>query len=92
MVPYPVIRGDYWANVGFWWDLEFWNKSVEHEAGRAERVLRHTRPAASRSSTLRFDPRTGRANVDRRAYVAQASATSRFHIAGALATQREVST
>ena len=28
IVPYPLLQGDYWANVGFWWDLEFWNRSV----------------------------------------------------------------
>src|SRR5581483_2783367 len=31
LVPYPTIPGDYWASVGSWWDLEFWNVS----AGRA---------------------------------------------------------
>ena len=27
-MPYPVLPTDYWANVGFWWDLEFWNRPV----------------------------------------------------------------
>ena len=43
MVPYPVIRDDYWANVGFWWDFEFWNKSVDREAARPNQFSPHAR-------------------------------------------------
>ena len=41
MIPYPVLVGDYWANLGYWWDLEFWNRSVTREAWRPEPVLGH---------------------------------------------------
>ena len=47
----------------------------------AERVLRHT-PGSFPKLTLKFDPRTGRANIDPDAFVLQAVGESRFHIAG----------
>ena len=25
---FPVNSPDYWAGVGYWWDVEFWNESV----------------------------------------------------------------
>ena len=81
MIPYPVIQGDYWANIGFWWDLEFWNRSVEYEAGRPNEFS-GTPPGSFPKLTLRFDPVTGRANIDPDAFVLQAANESRFHIAG----------
>jgi hypothetical protein len=90
MVPYPVIRGDYWANIGFWWDFEFWNRSVDREAGPPDQFS-GTPPGSFPKIDLRFDPRTGRSNFDVDSYVVQAVADSRFHVAGrALATQRDV--
>src|SRR5437868_3136481 len=32
LVPYPTLPGDYWASVGAWWDLEFWNASAARAA------------------------------------------------------------
>ena len=28
MVPYPFLYGDYWENVAYWWNMEFWNASI----------------------------------------------------------------
>jgi hypothetical protein len=90
MVPYPVIRGDYWANIGFWWDFEFWNRSVDREAGRPNQFS-GTPPGSFPKIDLRFDPRTGRSSYDVNSYVGQAVGDARFHVAGrALATQRDV--
>jgi hypothetical protein len=90
MIPYPVIQGDYWANVGFWWDMEFWNRSVEYEAGRPNEFS-GTPPGSFPKLALRFDPRTGRASIDPDAFVLQATNESRFHIAGTRrTTQRGV--
>jgi hypothetical protein len=91
MIPYPVLRADYWANVGFWWDLEFWNRSVDREGGTPG-MFQSTPPGTFPKVALRFDPATGRANADFDSYVAQAVADARFHIAGRqLTTERDVS-
>ena len=82
MIPYAVIPGDYWANVAFWWDLEFWNRSIEYEAG-VPNEFSGTPPGSFPKLTLKFDPRTGRANINPDAFVLQAVGESRFHIAGA---------
>jgi hypothetical protein len=83
MIPYPLLRTDYWADVAFWWDLEFWNRSVTREGGTPgvfEGTPRGTFPKLAMS----FDRRTGRANVDFDSYVTQAVGDARFHIAGKL--------
>jgi|tagenome__1003787_1003787.scaffolds.fasta_scaffold20934759_1 hypothetical protein len=90
MVPYPVIRDDYWSNIGFWWDLEFWNKSVDREAARPNQFS--GTPGSFPKLDIRFDPRTGLSNVDVDSYIAQAAADVRFHLKGRfLTTQRDVS-
>ena len=90
MVPYPVIRLDYFANIGFWWDFEFWNRSVDREAGPPNEFS-GTPPGSFPKIDLRFDPQTGLANFDVDSYVAQAVADARFHVKGrGLATQRGV--
>jgi hypothetical protein len=81
MVPYPVIRGDYWANAGYWWDLEFWNKSVDREAALPNQFS-VTPPGSFPKIDPRFNPKTGLANFDVDSYVAQAQADVRFHVAG----------
>ncbi len=90
MVPYPVIRDDYWANIGFWWDFEFWNKSVDREAAPPNQFS--GTPGSFPKLDIRFDPRTGLSNVDVDSYIAQAVGDVRFHLKGRfLATQRDVS-
>ena len=92
MMPYPVIRGDYFANVAFWWDLEFWNRSVDREAAPPAAAFPGTPAGTFPKLSLRFDPKTGKANIDSASYVAQAATDARFHIAGrTLTSQRGVS-
>jgi hypothetical protein len=81
IAPYPVLRNDYWANAGYWWDLEFWNKSVDREAARP-REFSVTPDGSFPKVDLRFDPRTGRASYDVDSYIAQAENDTRFHVAG----------
>jgi hypothetical protein len=91
MIPYPLLRTDYWADVAYWWDLEFWNRSVTREGGTPgafEGTPRGTFPKIA----LSFDRTTGRANVDFDSYVTQAVGDARFHIAGKLfSVQRDAS-
>jgi hypothetical protein len=81
MIPYPLLRTDYWADVAFWWDLEFWNRSVTREGGTPG-VFEGTPRGTFPKLALSFDRRTGRANVDFDSYVTQAVGDARFHIAG----------
>ena len=91
MVPYPVIRDDYWSNIAYWWDLEFWNKSVDREASPPNQFS-GTSPGSFPKLDIRFDPRTGLSNVDVDSYIAQAAADVRFHLKGRfLHTERDVS-
>jgi hypothetical protein len=92
MVPYPVIRGDYWANAAFWWDLEFWNKSVDREAAHPNQFS-GTPPGSFPKIDPQFDPKTGFANFDVDSYaLVQAANDARFHVvARFLTTQRGVS-
>jgi hypothetical protein len=80
MVPYPVLRGDYWANGGYWWNVEFWNASVKRAV--VYRGGLSWTPETFPTTPLRFDPATGRANVSPSDYIAQADRETRFHIAG----------
>ena len=78
-VPYPTLPGDYWSSVAFWWDLEFWNKSVDRSAWVPGQY--GWTPATFPKLELHFD-RTGRASVSPPGDVAQAIGDARFHIAG----------
>jgi hypothetical protein len=90
IVPYPVIRDDYHANVGFWWDLEFWNTSVDREAARPDEFS-GTPPGSFPKLDIRFDPETGLSNVDVDSYIAQAVGDARFRVHGReQAIEREV--
>ena len=83
MVPYPTVQGDYWAGVAYWWDLEFWNESVDRDAG-VPGAFEWTPPTFPKLA-LRFGP-TGLASVSPPGYVAQAVGDARFHIAGTVVT------
>ncbi len=80
MVPYPVNYADYWASVGWWWDLEFWNKSVDRAAYLPGQFL--WTPSTFPRVMLRFDPTTGVANASPSPYVVQSNKETRFRIAG----------
>ena len=80
IVPYPSLPGEYFASVGMWWDLEFWNRSVVRAAHRPGEF--EWTPSTFPKLYLRFDPRTGRANVSPTRYVAQSDKETRFRISG----------
>ncbi|MBD0337794.1 MAG: hypothetical protein ICV67_00715 [Thermoleophilia bacterium] len=79
MVPYPHLSGDYWATVAFWWDLEFWNKSVVR-AAYLEEAFSATPPTFAHVAVA-WDER-GRLASSPTRYVAQFSRDVRFRIAG----------
>jgi hypothetical protein len=81
MIPYAQIQGDYWATAGYWWDLEFWNRSITHAAYPGNRFaeIQSTFPKLD----LTFDPGTGRASASPTRYVAESDLETRFRIRGA---------
>ena len=81
MVPYPILYGDYWENVAYWWNVEFWNASVQR-AATYEQAFTGT-PETFPTTELTFDRATGRANVSPSAYAVQGIAETRFRLAGA---------
>jgi hypothetical protein len=80
MVPYPFLYGDYWENVAYWWNVEFWNASVRR-AAVYDRAYTGT-PDTFPTTNLSFDRTTGQANLSPSDYVAQAVAETRFRLAG----------
>ena len=82
MIPSPSILADYWASVGFWWDIEFWNESVDRAAYLPGQFF--WTPSTFPKVLLHFDPRTGRANVTAAQYVLEAETETRFRLSGTL--------
>jgi hypothetical protein len=80
MIPYPFLFGNYWENVAYWWNVEFWNASVRH-AAVYETAFTGT-PETFPKTELSFDRSTGRANLSPTDYVLQAVAETRFRLAG----------
>jgi hypothetical protein len=80
MVPYPFLYGNYWENVAYWWNVEFWNASVQR-AAVYEGAFTGT-PETFPTTELSFDRGSGRANVSPSDYSAQAIAETRFRLAG----------
>jgi hypothetical protein len=80
MVPYAQIISDYWSTAAFWWDLEFWNRSVTRAAYPGNRFaeIQTTFPRLD----LSFDPTSGRASISPTRYVAESDRESRFRIVG----------
>jgi hypothetical protein len=81
MVPYPFLYGNYWENVAYWWNVEFWNASVQR-AVTYEQAFTGT-PETFPKTELTFDRTTGRANVSPSVYAVQGIAETRFRLAGA---------
>jgi hypothetical protein len=80
MVPYPIRYGDYWENVAYWWNVEFWNASVQR-AAVYESAFTGT-PETFPTTELTFDSATGRANVSPSPYAVQGISETRFRLAG----------
>jgi hypothetical protein len=80
MVPYPLLYNAYWADVAYWWNVEFWNVSVRR-AAVYEGAYTGT-PDSFPKIELSFDRRTGAANVSPSDYSVQGISETRFHLAG----------
>jgi Dolichyl-phosphate-mannose-protein mannosyltransferase len=80
MLPYPFIYGEYWGNVAYWWNVEFWNVSIQRAALYLGAFT--GTPDTFPTIPLTFDETSGRANVSPSDYVAQAVAETRFALAG----------
>jgi hypothetical protein len=80
MIPYPFLYGNYWENVAYWWNVEFWNASVQR-AAIYEGAFTGT-PETFPKIPLSFDRSTGRANESPSSYVVQGIAETRFRLAG----------
>jgi len=78
-VPFPTLHGDYWAGVAYWWDLEFWNASVDRSVGIPGEF--EWTPSTFPKLAISFD-RVGRASVSPPGYVVQAVGDTRFHLMG----------
>jgi hypothetical protein len=84
IAPYPVLPGEYWSSVSYWWDLEFWNRSVAravHFPGQYEWT-----PSTFPKTYVTFDPDTGRASASPTRYVIQSDKETRFRIRGTTAS------
>ena len=80
MVPYPLLYDAYWADVAYWWNVEFWNVSVQR-AAVYETAYTGT-PDSFPKVELSFDRTTGRASVSPSDYALQGISETRFHLAG----------
>jgi hypothetical protein len=80
MIPYAQITNDYWSTAAFWWDLEFWNRSVTRGAYPGNRFaeIQTTFPRLD----LTFDQASGRASISPTRYVAESDRETRFRIDG----------
>jgi hypothetical protein len=89
MVTYAQVPRDYWATAAFWWDLEFWNRSITRAAYPGNRFAEQQ--ATFPKLHLTFDPSTGFANTSPTRYVALSDRETRFRIAGpSITMQRDV--
>jgi hypothetical protein len=80
MIPYPFLFGNYWENVAYWWNVEFWNASVRRAAVYEEAFT--GTPETFPKIALSFDRSTGRANESPSDYIVQAVAETRFRLVG----------
>ena len=80
MIPYPFLYGNYWENVAYWWNVEFWNASVQR-AAVYEQAFTGT-PETFPTIPLSVDRDTGQVSATPSDYIAQAVAETRFRLAG----------
>lgn len=77
---YAEIHDDYNATSAYWWDLEFWNRSVVRAwyPGGKFAEIQSTFPRLDEH----LDPATGRASASPTRYVAESDQETRFRISG----------
>ena len=80
MVPYPLLYNAYWADVAYWWNVEFWNRSIQR-AALYEDAFTGT-PDSFPKIQLTFDRANGKADVSPSAYSVQGISETRFQLAG----------
>jgi hypothetical protein len=81
MIPYPSLAQDFFASVGLWWSMEFWNKDVSQSA-TVDDAFAWT-PTSFPKLALRFDPATGKASRDGEDFILASQYDARFRLAGA---------
>jgi hypothetical protein len=79
-IPFAVDPADYYSGVGFWWDMEFWNATVDRAAYLPGEF--YWTPSTFPKLVLRFDPTTGLANISPTRYTTEADNETRFRISG----------
>jgi hypothetical protein len=79
-LPFAVDPADYYAGVGFWWDMEFWNATVDRAAYLPGEY--YWTPSTFPKLVLRFNPETGLANISPTQFAAEADKETRFRISG----------
>lgn len=82
MIPYPRILLAYSKSMEFAWDTEFWNMSVRHTAVDAGGAFNWAPTGTFPTTELRFDERTGRANVTISKHAVSSEREARFRLAG----------
>ena len=85
MLPYPQLPGDYWASVASWWDVEFWNASVDRAAYYPGQFVVDAEHLPGAHAALRSADRRLRM-PRRRASCSRPTSESRFRISGAVVT------
>jgi hypothetical protein len=81
MIPYPSLAQDFFASVGLWWSMEFWNEDVSQSA-TVDDAFAWT-PTSFPKLRMRFDPATGKASTQGKDYVLASQYDARFRLAGA---------
>jgi hypothetical protein len=80
MVPYPLLYNAYWADVAYWWNVEFWNVSIQR-AALYEDAFTGT-PNSFPKIQLTFNRANGVADVSPSLYSVQGISETRFQLAG----------
>jgi hypothetical protein len=80
MVPYPLLYNAYWSDVAYWWNVEFWNISVQR-AALYEDAFTGT-PGSFPKIELAFNRANGKADASPSAYSVQGISETRFQLAG----------
>jgi hypothetical protein len=80
IAPYPV-SSDWFVNYRVWRDYQYWNESIDRNVELPPGTFTWSSFWFPKVG-LRFDPTTGRANVDLTRYVLGAQQETRFRISG----------
>jgi hypothetical protein len=81
MIPYPSLAQDFFASVGLWWSMEFWNEDVSQSA-TVDNAFAWT-PTSFPKLALHVDPATGKVSGQGKDFVLASQYDARFRLAGA---------